>query len=744
MSGCLMGVSSLRAGEFAREALEALECAVETSVRLGDLPGAVVWVERDGQHYVKAFGQRQVQPKQEAMTEDTIFDLASLTKVVATTPAVLRLLEQGKLALDAPVSQYLPEFSHPEVKLRDLLTHTSGLPPGIPPLVKAGYAEGIASACQQPLRQPPQTKFVYSDINFILLGEIVARVSGQRLDAFVGREIWEPLGMKETSFLPPSRWKSRIAPTTMMPDGKPLRGTVHDPTSRSMGGVTGHAGCFSTIADVAKYARMMVKMGAPVLGAAVIKQATSRQSPSNLAEVRGLGWDIDTAYSSLRGEIYPSGSSYGHSGWTGTSLWIDPASHSFVILLANRNHPTEDGKIHDLRIAVATQAALAMGLARPSPPTPVLNGIDVLEAQNFASLRGQRLGLITNQTGLNRAGKSTVDLLAKAPEVRLLALFSPEHGIRGQLDQARIDDGRDEATGLLIYSLYDEKRKPTAAQLQGLDALVFDIQDIGTRFYTYIGTLKNALEAASEQGLRFIVLDRVNPITGMDPEGPLAEAPWKFTSCHRLPVRHGMTVGELAKMFHQEAGWTTPLEIIPLQGWRRTQWLDQTGLTWTNPSPNMRSLTAATLYPGVGLIEMTNVSVGRGTETPFGVVGAPWVDAPRLQQALRAERLAGVDFLKVDFTPTGSVFAGELCHGVRLVVFDRGHFAPVSLGIALATALRQQPGGIFAWQKMSTLLAHEAALNAVGRGKSRADIESLWSAEATPFRERRKSVLLYP
>ncbi len=744
----LMGVIGLRAAEFSPSAIEALECAVETSVRQGEIPGAVVWVEQAGKHYVKAFGQRQVQPKKEPMTVDTIFDLASLTKVVATTPSILLLLEQGKLELDASVTKYLPEFNHPEITLRNLLTHTSGLPPGIAPLAKKTYVDGIASACRQTLRQSPGTKFVYSDINFILLGEIVFRVSGERLDTFVTKQIWKPLGMTQTYFVPKASLKPRIAPTTLFEDG-PLRGLVHDPTSRAMSGITGHAGCFSTVTDVAKYARMMLKLGVGeqaqrVLSEDSIRRATVRQSPVGLAEVRGLGWDIDTNYSSLRGELFPVGKSYGHTGWTGTSLWIDPGSQSFVIMLANRNHPTESGKIRDLRITVANQAALAMGLARPVPATPVRNGIDVLEAQKFEPLRGLRVGLITNQTGLNQTGQSTIDLLAHAPEVKLVALFSPEHGIRGKLDQEHISDDKDAATGLPIYSLYEKSRKPTAAQMQGLDALVFDIQDIGTRFYTYIGTLKNAMEAASEKELRFFVLDRVNPITGHDPSGPLALAPWKFTSCHALPVRHGMTVGELAEMFRAEEKWTLPLQIIPVEGWQRSQWLDQTGLTWTNPSPNMRGLTAAALYPGVGLIEMANISVGRGTEMPFTVVGAPWVDAERLQQALRAEKLPGVDFLPVHFKPTTSKFAKETCHGVRLVLFDRDHFAPVSLGIALVVALQKQGGAQFELSKMATLLAQPNVLQAMAQGKSRSVIEGLWKADKQAFLDRRKAFLRYP
>ena len=745
--------SALRAAadEFLQAHLETLDAAVNAAVADHEIPGAVVWIARGGQEYKKAYGARQTTPKVEKMTLDTIFDLASLTKVVATTPSILKLIDEGKLKLEDPVSRYLPEFDkpgHERVLLRNLLTHTSGLPPGIPRDIPwNGHAEGLKLSCAMDLRQQPGSKFVYSDVNFILLGEIVKRVSGRDLYAFAKRHFFDPLGMEDTGFLPKSRLRSRIAPTELEPAGL-VRGVVHDPTSRLMGGITGHAGCFGTAEDLVKYARFWLRKGNTadgqrLLKAKLIETATSRQSPASLQDRRGLGWDLQTNFSTPRGEVFSAQGTYGHSGWTGTSLWIDPASQALVILLTNRNHPTEQGDVHNLRIQVATQAALAMRLQRPAPAVPVLNGIDVLKREKFVALKNLRVGLITNHTGLSREGETTIDLLARAPGVQLKALFSPEHGIRGQLDQEQIKDAKDAATGLPIYSLYQGSRKPSAEQMRDLDILVFDIQDIGCRFYTYIGTMLNAMEAASEAGLRFMVLDRINPLSGIAVEGPISEGEPKFTSIHPLPLRHGMTVGELAKLFSSEKKLKLRLEIVKMEGWNRSMWQDQTGLKWTNPSPNMRSLEAANLYPGVALVEFTNVSVGRGTATPFHLIGAPWINSAKVIARLQEEKLPGVSFAPVKFTPASSTHAGKSCQGVRFVVFDRNLFSPVMLGTAIIRALHLEHADDFKLEPVEQLLRHPATLEAF---KSDAPLNKIikgWGPGLKKFQKRREGVLLY-
>ncbi len=742
------------------EPLAEIDKEITAAIERKEIPGGVLWIEQDGQRYTKAYGNRQVDPVVKPMTMNTIFDLASLTKVVATTPAMMKVMEAGKVKLNAPVCTYIPAFKgegREQITVHQLMTHTSGLPPGIsrnPPW--NGYETAIAKACVEPLKNPPGTKFVYSDINFILLGEIVRRTSGQRLDWFLRKAVFDPCGMTETYFRPGPNLKLRIAPTTREAAGL-VQGVVHDPTSRLMNGIAGHAGCFSTAENLAKYARMLIAgglsgSGKRILKAETIAEMTKVQTPPTMEEKRGLGWDLNTRYSEPRGEIFPPLTSFGHTGWTGTSIWISPQQKAFVILLTNRNHPTEQGKTKELRLKVSTLAAQAMGLKKPEVtgvqgpkgPGPVRNGIDVLAGEKFARLQGLRLGLITNHTGVSAEGVSTIDLLHQAPGVKLVALFSPEHGIRGQLDQANISDSKDEKTGLPVHSLYGKSRKPTQAQLAGLDALVFDIQDIGCRFYTYIATLKLCLEAADEAKLKVFVLDRVNPITGTAVDGPVVVGKTDFVGCHPISLRHGMTVGELAAMFLAESGWKTDLQVVKVEGWKRTQWLDQTELRWINPSPNMRSLTAAALYPGVGLLEFCNVSVGRGTEAPFEIFGAPWIQGARLADELTAAKLPGLRFEPLKFTPTASVFSGQVCEGVRIRLVDREKCVSVDLGLTLAASLRKLYGDKFEIDKMSRLLFHPPTLAALKEGRAVGEIRQAWTGEFRAFLKRREKYLFYP
>ncbi len=373
----------------------------------------------------------------------------------------------------------------------------------------------------------------------------------------------------------------------------------------------------------------------------------------------------------------------------------------------------------------------------------VLNGIDVLARDGFKELQGLRVGLITNHTGRDRAGRQTIDVLREAPGVKLTALFSPEHGIRGQLDE-KISDSKDEKTGLPVYSLYGETRRPKPEQLKELDALVFDIQDIGTRFYTYMSTLGNAMEEAAKARIPVFVLDRPNPIGGLDVEGPVADADkLSFIAYHQLPVRHGMTMGELARLFNEQRKIGCDLRVVKMENWRRGMWLDATGQTWVNPSPNMRSLTEATLYPGVGLLETTNVSVGRGTDTPFEVVGAPWLDGRKLATYLNGAGLAGVRFVPVRFTPRASVHKEQECGGVNLVVTDRARFRPVRTGLEMAVALRRLYPNDWKVEDYKRLLVNEDTLERVRRADEPESIERAWQARLAEFRRARARVLLY-
>jgi CubicO group peptidase (beta-lactamase class C family) len=357
--------SPLFAQAFHRDKLAAMDTSIEIAIANHQCPGGVLWLEHDGVAYHKAYGHRALVPRAEPMTEDTIFDMASLTKVMATTPAIMLLIERGQVQLDAPVCAYIPEFKgqgRERITIRELLTHTSGLPPDLETNEWHGYTTAIKKACSIKLESPPGTAFKYSDINFILLGEIVRRVAKMPLQDFVQREIYGPLKMNDTSFLPPKSKLPRIAPTEVI-NGKPLRGIVDDPTARRMGGVAGDAGLFSTAHDLARYAGMMLNLGeldgVRIFQPRTIKLMTTPQMPPGVKVLHGLGWDIDSPYSGPRGNLFPIGS-YGHTGWTGTSIWIDPSSKTFVIFLSNRNHPTDAGNVLPLRRELGTLAAQAI------------------------------------------------------------------------------------------------------------------------------------------------------------------------------------------------------------------------------------------------------------------------------------------------------------------------------------------------------------------------------------------------
>lgn len=393
---------------------------------------------------------------------------------------------------------------------------------------------------------------------------------------------------------------------------------------------------------------------------------------------------------------------------------------------------------------VLAALALSAPAAADGLRQPVLTGIDVLVRDGFAPLAGRRVGLITNHTGLDARGRSTARLLHEAPAVELVALFSPEHGLEGTLDVPTIGHGEDDATGLRVYSLYGETRRPLPGMLAGIDTLVFDIQDIGTRFYTYISTLGLAMEAAAEHGLRFVVLDRPNPIGGVRVAGPVADPGREsFTAFHRLPLRHGMTVGELARMFRAERVPGLELSVIALENWPREAHYDATGLLWVNPSPNMRSLAQALLYPGVGLLETTNLSVGRGTDTPFEVFGAPWLDGVGFASALNGLDLPGVVFVPVRFTPEASKFAGERCGGVNVIVTDRARFEPVRTGLEIALALQRGYRGTWEIEAYQRLLVSAATLEGIRAGRPFEELQARWRGELEDFLRRRAAYLLY-
>ena len=755
--------ASAAAGQVDIRRFDRIDEVVESAIREGELPGAVVLVWHRGQTvYRKALGRRSVTPVSEAMTSDTIFDLASLTKVVATAPAVMMLVEDGLVRLRDPVASYIPGFDRHgkgRITIEHLLTHVSGLRADFPLEQEfQGSATAITLAIDERPVDPPGTRVVYSDINFIVLAEIVARVSGQPFDQFVARRLLGPLGMNETGFRPSRDKRPRIAPTeSCRPLGWPcgavvgasmLRGTVHDPTARRMGGVAGHAGLFGTADDLARFGAMLLAGGAlddvRILAPLTVARMTSPATPPGLTDRRGLGWDISSRYSSNRGDLFSSGS-FGHTGFTGTSIWVDPTTQTVVIFLSNRVHPDGTGDVVALRGRVATLAAAAIeriSLASVGV-SGVTTGIDRLGHEGFARIDRQRVALLTNQSGRTSNGSTTIDVLHDAPNVNLRHLLSPEHGIRGDLD-ARVPDAVDPVTGLTIHSLYGDSRRPTPAALDGVDTIIVDLQDAGARFYTYATTMAYVMEAAAERDIKVMVLDRPNPIKGDTVEGPLLdEDQMGFTGYLSMPIRHGLTLGELAQVFRAERGIDVDLEVVPMEGWRRQFWYDETGLIWINPSPNLRSVGQAGLYPGIGSIEGTNLSVGRGTDTPFEQLGAPWVDGVDLAAALNARSLDGVRFYPVEFTPRSSTYAGETCEGVRITVTNRDTLRPVRMGLEIASALHRLYPTEFDLDSTIRLLGSRHTLDRIAAGDDPSDVVAGWADGEREWRERIAPYLLY-
>jgi uncharacterized protein YbbC (DUF1343 family) len=755
-----LAAASLSAQTFA--GAQAVDETINRAIQQDRLPGAVLVVGHDGQIvYRKAYGKRALVPQPEAMTVDTIFDCASLTKVIATTSSLMKLFEQGKFRLNDKVTDYIPEFQggKSDITLRNLFTHFSGLQPDVPLKPEwSGYDTGIRLACTTKPAGPPGVRFVYSDINFILLGEIVHRLSGQLLSEYARQHIFLPLGMTETMFQPPASLAPRIAPTERADKtSPPLRGVVHDPSTRAMGGVAGHAGMFSTAADLARFAQMMLNGGSldgvRLFSPLTVAKFTEAQSPPDQPILRGLGWDIDSPYSGNRGELFPIGS-YGHTGFTGTSIWIDPSTRSYVILLANSVHPDARPALTPLRSKVATIVAAALGIGAQGVTVTgynetlpgarreinhngsTLTGLDVLVARKFQPLQGKRVGLITNQTGVDRLGRRNLDLM-RAAGVEVAALFSPEHGMEGREDRPGLPDLTDARSGIPVFSLYGKTLRPTPEMLRGLDALVFDLQDVGARFYTYETTMAYAMEAAAKAGVAFYVLDRPNPITGTHVEGPLLDAAnQSFVGYFPgLPVRHGMTMGELARLFNGENKIGAALTVIEMEGWNRGDWFDETGLPWTDPSPNMRSLNAATLYPGLCLLESSKgYSVGRGTDSPFEQIGADFMGGRELAAYLNGREIPGA---RVYPARVGAV------EGVRFVIVNRDLLDSTRLGLEVAAAILKLYPGKLDLSQDKLLIGSAEAIGRLQAGDDPRTIQQSFQDAVAAFVKMREPYLLY-
>lgn len=744
---------------------------VEGQIAAGRVPGAVVLIG-DATHvlYRQAFGQRATRPDPEPMTLSTEFDLASLTKVIATTTAIMQLAEAHRIDLDVPVVQYWPAFAangKDAVTVRHLLAHTSGLLPDLPARPRHPGREGVLSAiAAQRLRSAPGERVIYSDLNFVVLGELVERITHLPLDAYCRAHIFGPLGMRDTVFVPNAGQVARSAPTIANKAGI-RRGRVHDPTAQWMGGVSGNAGLFSTADDLARFAQMMLNEGRAgtqqILRPASIAALAAAASPLATAPWRGLGWDLAAPFAPNHDRLPPIGI-IGHTGYTGTGLWIDLVTRQFIVILTNRVYPDDSGDARPLRaqlLALLTSRAASANVAQigrllpsalpalraadrlPTSTGPVQTGIDVLEAQRFAPLAGMRVGLITNRSGFDAEGRRTIDVLAHAPGVRLAALFSPEHGLNIDMDE-RVGDTLDTATGLTVHSLYGAARRFPTSSLYGLDALIFDIQDAGVRFFTYETTLGYALEAAAARGIPLFVLDRPDPLGAQRFGGPVLDSRHEsFTGYFPAPLQPGMTIGELASLFNRNKHIGADLRVVPMQGYRRTMAFADTGLGWVPLSPNLRTLPQLDLYPDVGLLEGANLSVGRGTPHPFEWIGAPWIDATRLAHTLNALDV-GAHFEPLDFVPTESTWHGQLCHGVSIARDAVPARRPIaSLGLALLATLHALYPDTFNLTATRDSIGSQTVWQAIRDGAAPDAAQALDSAPLERFARLRQENLRY-
>jgi uncharacterized protein YbbC (DUF1343 family)/CubicO group peptidase (beta-lactamase class C family) len=979
---------------------------INEAIAQHQLPGAVALIGHNEKVvFDQAYGLRKLAGEPgldgtpsaaEPMTEDTIFDMASLTKVLVTTTAILQLYETGKfdpiLGLDTPVAKYLPEFvsttsikevaqtpaqnhvslseaknpcisslstpaSSPTcykstITIRQLLTHYSGLPEDISlkddwGLRTPDKAEGIRRAMASTPYGPPGVLFKYSDINFITLGYLVEKLSGQPLEDYARQQIFAPLRMGNSQYLPIARacgsaqtlppysraaifgdphvqkgiadcrgkqWPALlilplVAPTAHDDESKAnpalnpnfdhlLRGTVHDPTTRRMGGVAGHAGLFSTAADVSKFCQALLDKLLHNTGPFPLRQSTlalaiSPQAPSTAVKTatiftpngqttsgiaqRGLGWDLNSAFSRPRGAIFPitttsTPGSFGHTGFTGTSIWIDPTSDTYVIVLANAIHPRGGSPISALRGQIATAAAKALGLdteqpradlsiappqehvipseannpcisassdscntlgapliassaiggpssqPRPSASDPTrtqveefgrglvpsknqasldrvttstLTGIDILESTHFAPLSPyHHIGLLTNQSGIDAHGTRTIDVLARA-HIPIDVIFTPEHGLLARQDTEHLASETDEATKIPVQSLYGPKpsdKHPRQSDLKKLDAVVIDLQDAGVRFWTYETVMGYFLQDCARAHVPVIVLDRPNPIGGAPAQGPLSDpGAESYIDFMPLPVRHGLTFGELALYFNANAilsgiypdtnqadpesihvgsgagasatgsnivppatlpGLHAALTVIKMQNWTRTQYFADTGLPWLPPSPNMRTPATNIVYPAVALMETTNMSVGRGSPAPYANFGAPFVNSNELAAYLTARRIPGVTVtattLPIADDPNQYPFHGQTVPAIHLEVTDRNALDTPELGIELLSALQHNYPAQFQLEKAKTILKNGHVLADLKAGKDPRDIAATWAIPLKAFNVQRQQYLLYP
>ncbi|MCP4639987.1 MAG: DUF1343 domain-containing protein [bacterium] len=676
------------------------------SVRRSESPGAVACVgDVERVHFLDACGKRRLLPRPARATADTLYDVASLTKVVATTTAALLLHEDGQLDLDAPVSGYLPIPAFSRFAIRHLMTHTSGLVSGEPFYQDCSTVdEMIHRYAEEEQCWEPGTGWQYSDAGYMILGRVVELVARDSLDAFCRKRIFAPLKMSDTMFNPDALRKRCAATEDCAWRGRVMVGEVHDENAFAVGGVAGHAGLFSTASDLARFCQAL--LGGRVLKGATLDLAL-RIGQIPCRPWQGLGWELDP-WSSRPSGYLPARTAFGHTGWTGTSMWMDRATGLFAILLSNTCHPSrEDRDTETLR------RVFYDGVAERYYPNQVNThtGLDRLVRDRFDPLRGRKVALLTHHAALDQLGRHILDVLALDPEVDLRLVYSPEHGVRGQAEAGA--DVPSEEGDVPVISLYGDRTAPSREELSTVDCLVVDMQDVGARYYTYAATMKRCLAACAASGTPVLVLDRPNPIGGTIIEGPIADRDDSAVCWGRVPARHGMTMGEIALHFQSvEFGDALKLTVVPLDSWRPCLTFDQCSLPWTPPSPNIPRVDTAIVYAGTCLFEGVNLNEGRGTDTPFQLIGAPWLDSQAILDALPSEVCAGVALEAAAYTPRSIPgkasqprYLDEACSGIRIALENAIDARPFALTVAMLSAIHERHAEELEWHASFDVLA---------------------------------------
>ena len=717
---------------------ETLSEGLRKAVQDAKCPGAVAYVgDHDNVLLHEAVGFCEITPEKRPSTVATPYDLASLTKVIATTTSVMLLHEENRIDLDRPVSNYLPIPAFERFTIRQCLQHTTGLSVGRP-LYKecSSLNEMLQRYAEDTLSWTPGTHRRYSDVEFMILGKVVELVAQEPLDAFCQRRIFKPLEMTRTGFNPPPEWRAECAATEKCAwRGRVMRGEVHDENAYAVGGVSGHAGLFSTAEDLARFSRALLQ-------GKLLKPATleimRRIGQLPFYPWQGLGWKLDPWASGSEGYL-PSRGAIGHTGWTGTSIWIDFETERFAILLANTCHPSRTQRDTDtLRSLFHDTVARTVYPRHNNTHT----GLDRLIKEEFASVSNKRIALLANHASCDQMGHPILDVLARDSSIAITYVYSPEHGFT--LNQ---EAGETVATKDKFISLYGDRKAPTQDELKKIDCFVIDLQDVGARYYTYAATMLACLKACCAAKKPVLVLDRPNPVGGSTLEGPIASEFGRDVCWGPVPIRHGMTFAEIAMFFKANTSEIADLklEISDLDGWPCERLFAECSLPWTPPSPNIPTPEIALLYTGMCLFEGTNLNEGRGTDTPFQIIGAPWLDAVAITGELTPEETPGCRLEATTYTPksipgksSDPRYRDESCQGIRIVISDSVNVRAVTVAIALLRSIYRHHRDAFAWGKSFDLLAGGPSLRtAIESGASTAEIVQTFDAALQAFDQKR-------